>query len=44
MDKRNSLYFMNWVTYGILHVKDLFHERGNLKSLSEFSNSVDVDV
>ena len=36
--KGNTLFFKNWVTCGVLHVKNLFNENGNFKTLKEYTN------
>ena len=36
--KGNTLLFKNWVTCGVLHVKNLLNENGNFKALEEYRN------
>ena len=36
--KGNTLFFKNWVTCGVLHVKNLLNENGNFKALEEYRN------
>ena len=36
--KGNILFFKSWVTCGVLHVKNLFNENGNFKTLKEYTN------
>ena len=36
--KGNTLFFKNWVTCGVLHVKNLLNENGNFKTLEEYRN------
>lgn len=38
--KGNSLFFLNWITCGILYVNDLLNDGGNFKSLSDFKDCI----
>ena len=38
--KGNTLFFKNWLSSGVLYVKDLLDNGGNLKQLSDFSNCI----
>ena len=33
-------FFLNWISSGVLYVKDLLDKGGNLKQLSDFSNCI----
>ena len=36
--KGHTLFFQNWVTCGVLHVKNLLNENGNIKTLKQNTN------